>query len=49
MKITTQGNGIRIGTRLESKISDKMAKFDRFFGDEGSIMFESDRREQNGS
>lgn len=37
MKITTQGNGIRIGTRLESKIADKMSKFDKFFGEEGAI------------
>ena len=37
MKITTQGNGIKIGTRLEGKIADKMSKFDKFFGDEGSI------------
>ena len=28
MKITTQGNGIRIGERLETKITDKMKKFD---------------------
>ena len=37
MKITTQGNGIKIGTRLECKIADKMSKFDKFFGDEGSL------------
>ncbi|MCR4688131.1 MAG: ribosome-associated translation inhibitor RaiA [Saccharofermentans sp.] len=37
MKITTQGNGIKIGTRLEGKIADKMSKFDKYFGDEGSI------------
>ena len=37
MKITTQGNGIKIGTRLEGKIVDKMSKFDRYFGDEGSF------------
>ena len=37
MKITTQGNGIKIGSRLEQKISDKMSKFDKFFGDEGSL------------
>ncbi len=37
MKITTQGNGIKIGTRLEGKIADKMSKFDKFFGDEGSL------------
>ncbi len=37
MKITTQGNGIRIGTRLEEKIADKMSKFDKYFGEEGSL------------
>ena len=37
MKITTQGNGIRIGERLEGKITDKMRKFDKYFGDEGSF------------
>ena len=37
MKITTQGNGIRIGERLETKISDKMRKFDKYFGEEGSF------------
>ena len=37
MKITTQGNGIKIGSRLEQKISDKMSKFDKYFGDEGSL------------
>ena len=37
MKITTQGNGIKIGTRLEGKIADKMKKFDKYFGDEGSL------------
>ena len=37
MKITTQGNGIKIGTRLEGRIVDKMSKFDRYFGDEGSF------------
>ncbi len=37
MKITTQGNGIRIGTRLEEKIAAKMSKFDKYFGDEGSL------------
>lgn len=36
MKITTQGNGIKIGTRLEQKIVDKMSKFDKYFGEEGS-------------
>ena len=37
MKITTQGNGIKIGTRLEGKIVDKMSKFDKYFGDEGTF------------
>jgi len=37
MKITTQGNGIKIGSRLEQKITDKMSKFDKYFGDEGSF------------
>ena len=37
MKITTQGKGIKIGTRLEQKIVDKMSKFDKYFGDEGSF------------
>lgn len=37
MKITTQGNGIKIGTRLETKIADKMSKFDKYFGEDGSI------------
>ena len=37
MKITTQGNGIKIGTRLEGKIADKMKKFDKYFCDEGSL------------
>ncbi|MBR6879927.1 MAG: ribosome-associated translation inhibitor RaiA [Clostridiales bacterium] len=37
MKITTQGNGIKIGTRLEQKITDKMSKFDKYFGEEGSF------------
>jgi len=36
MKITTQGNGIKIGQRLEGKIAAKMAKFDKYFGDEGT-------------
>lgn len=36
MKITTQGNGIKIGTRLEGKITEKMSKFDKYFGDEGT-------------
>ena len=29
MKITTQGNGIKIGKRLEEKIASKLAKFDK--------------------
>lgn len=37
MKITTQGNGIKIGQRLEDKITGKMSKFDKYFGDEGSF------------
>ena len=37
MKITTQGNGIKIGNRLESKIESKMSKFDKYFGDEGTM------------
>jgi len=37
MKITTQGKGIKIGTRLEQKIADKMSKFDKYFGEEGSF------------
>ncbi len=37
MKITTQGNGIKIGQRLEGKIISKMSKFDKYFGDEGSF------------
>lgn len=37
MKITTQGKGIRIGNRLEQKIADKMSKFDKYFGDEGTF------------
>ncbi len=37
MKITTQGKGIRIGTRLEGKIEDKMSKFDKYFGEEGTF------------
>ncbi len=37
MKITTQGKGIRIGQRLEGKIADKMSKFDKYFGEEGSF------------
>ena len=36
MKITTQGNGIKIGERLEKKITDKLSKFDKYFGEEGS-------------
>ncbi|MCQ2515591.1 MAG: ribosome-associated translation inhibitor RaiA [Saccharofermentans sp.] len=37
MKITTQGKGIKIGARLEAKITDKMSKFDKYFGDEGTF------------
>lgn len=37
MKITTQGKGIKIGTRLEAKIADKVSKFDKYFGDEGTL------------
>ena len=37
MKITTQGKGIKIGQRLEGKITSKMSKFDKYFGDEGSF------------
>ncbi|MCQ2466365.1 MAG: ribosome-associated translation inhibitor RaiA [Clostridia bacterium] len=37
MKITTQGKGIKIGTRLEQKIADKMSKFDKYFGEEGTF------------
>lgn len=36
MKITTQGKGIRIGERLEKKIADKLSKFDKYFGEEGT-------------
>lgn len=34
MKITTQGIGIRVGERLEEKIADKLAKFNKYFGEE---------------
>lgn len=37
MKITTQGKGIKIGARLEQKIADKMSKFDKYFGEEGTF------------
>jgi len=37
MKITTQGKGIKIGERLEGKITAKMSKFDKYFGEEGSF------------
>ncbi|SDX81017.1 putative sigma-54 modulation protein [Ruminococcaceae bacterium YAD3003] len=37
MKITTQGNGIRIGNRLEEKIAAKMSKFNKFSGDDGTL------------
>lgn len=35
MKITTQGNGIHVGDRLEEKIADKLSKFNKYFGEEG--------------
>ncbi len=35
MKITTQGIGIRVGERLEEKITDKLTKYNKYFGDEG--------------
>lgn len=34
MKITTQGIGIHVGQRLEEKISDKLSKFNKYFGEE---------------
>jgi len=37
MKVTTQGNGIHIGERLEEKIESKLAKFEKHFGEEGSF------------
>ena len=37
MKITTQGNGIKIGERLQKKITDKISKFSKYFGDEGTM------------
>ena len=37
MKITTQGNGIKIGKRMEEKIAGKLTKFDKYFGEEGSF------------
>lgn len=37
MRITTQGKGIKIGKNLEQKILDKMSKFDKYFGEEGTF------------
>ena len=37
MKITTQGNGIHVGDRLEEKIADKLSKFNKYFGEEGAF------------
>jgi len=37
MKITTQGIGIHVGDRLEEKIADKLTKFNKYFGEEGSF------------
>ena len=37
MKITTQGNGIKIGERLTKRITDKISKFNKYFGDEGTM------------
>lgn len=37
MKITTQGNGIHIGQKLDEKIESKLAKFEKHFGEEGSF------------
>ncbi|MBN1891961.1 MAG: ribosome-associated translation inhibitor RaiA [Clostridiales bacterium] len=37
MKVTTQGNGVHIGQRLEEKIESKLAKFEKHFGEEGSF------------
>ncbi|NLW88255.1 MAG: ribosome-associated translation inhibitor RaiA [Clostridiaceae bacterium] len=37
MKVTTQGNGIHIGQRLEEKIASKLSKFEKHFGEEGSF------------
>ena len=33
MTVMTQGVGIRVGDRLEEKITEKLAKFGRYFGD----------------
>jgi len=37
MKVTTQGNGIHIGQRLEEKIESKLSKFEKHFGEEGNF------------
>ncbi|MDD3960044.1 MAG: ribosome-associated translation inhibitor RaiA [Oscillospiraceae bacterium] len=37
MKITTQGNGVHIGQRLEEKIESKLSKFEKHFGEEGNF------------
>lgn len=37
MKVTTQGNGVHIGERLEEKIESKLSKFEKHFGEEGSF------------
>jgi len=37
MKITTQGIGFHVGDRLEEKISDKLSKFNKYFGEEGTF------------
>lgn len=37
MKITTQGIGIHVGQRLEEKISDKLSKFNKYFGEEAAF------------
>ena len=37
MKITTQGNGIKIGERLTKRVTDKISKFNKYFGDEGTM------------
>jgi len=49
MKITTQGNGIHVGDRLEEKIADKLAKFNKYFGEEGvfSIRIRQERDDRH--
>ena len=37
MKVTTQGNGVHIGQRLEEKIESKLSKFEKHFGEEGNF------------